>query len=59
VKQLTLNQMFARDRPPVSGPLPTDPTDLHQLVHQRLWTTTHILGPNPKIRPDHGLIRTS
>jgi hypothetical protein len=25
-----------------------DPPDVHQLVHQRLRTTVHILGPNPK-----------
>src|SRR6185437_10930491 len=42
-----------------SAPTTEDPPDLHQLVHQRLWTAAHILGPNPKIRCDHGLIRTS
>jgi hypothetical protein len=42
-----------------SAPATEDPPDLHQLVHQRLWTATHILGLNSKIRSDHGLIRTS
>jgi hypothetical protein len=42
-----------------SAPATEDPPDLHQLVHQRLWTTMDILGLNSKIRSDHGLIRTS
>jgi len=33
--------------------------DYGQLLHQRLRTATHILGPNRKIRPDHERIRTS
>jgi hypothetical protein len=56
---LTQNQMFGSRGPSVGEPTTEEPPELHQLVHQRLRTTMDILGPNPKIRPDHGRIRTS
>src|SRR5947209_20498911 len=42
-----------------SDPATEEPLHLHQLVHQRLWTTMNVLGPGPEDKPDPGQIAGS
>jgi hypothetical protein len=55
-KHLTQNQMFGQQIDQRSEPVIEDPLGLHQLVHQRLWTSSDV---NPRISPVHGQLAGS